>query len=736
MATSVALSVAVFLIVLGSLGTASAELGAGVQKVEVKSTNGVPRLLLDGKPTVPVVFFYNTDIPGPESDRYLREQVALARDAGVHLYSLPLRCPRRPDGVTPNYEYGKGLLDKFLAVDPEALFLARVYPGPNWSWKEVREKTIPETEQARFADGSTPGLSIASEWFRKATNDDLADLVSHYEASDYGKRILAWHAGGPYHEMFLEDYRQKGPDYSDANRAAFRKWLRVRYETDTALRAAWDAPDVTLESALLPVFDPGRFPMRGKGRDALIQVFYDLPREQNWLDFSEFTSDVTADRITEWARIVKETSGGRKLSAFFYGYTVDLPGSLAGHYRLGRLLECPDVDLVASPYSYMGRFAGEPGGFMCPVDSVAAHGKLWFNEDDTRTSLVDLANLPEHFTLFDKRCADLHESVNVLERNFGSILAHRAGTWWMDLVSRGAFNHPDLWHMLRERKERYADVYRDPQPYRPEVAVLLDEDSKFCVKDDWDTNYWTMYRLRDESAKAGASVGCYTLADFLANIVPACKVYVFANAFRLSDEQIGAIRVRLDREQATAVWIYAPGYLGPHSANAENVARLTGIRVEVADAALGSTGEGLLAGESWGAPLTVSPRLVVTDAAAQPLGRYRAGGQVSSAERQHGSHRSLFLGDMDPTASVLRRLFESAGCHLWVRGGEIVQTDGAFLMVHSGEGGVKPIFLPDGVAAEPIEAEVVGRSDGEVSVRFLPGDTVWFRLRGPDGGPR
>jgi len=28
---------------------------------------------------------------------------------------------------------------------------------------------------------------------------------------------------------------------------------------------------------------------------------------------------------------------------------------------------------------------GGAGSFMSPIDSVIAHGKLWFNEDDTRT---------------------------------------------------------------------------------------------------------------------------------------------------------------------------------------------------------------------------------------------------------------------------------------------------------------------------------------------------------------
>jgi len=701
-------------------------------RAKVEPVNGVARLTINGKPFEPIAFFHNTDIPGPESDRYLREQVALARDAGVHLYSLPLRCPRLRDGKTPNYKYSDSLIEKFVAVDPEAIFLLRVYPGPNWSWEEVKRKEIPESEYVRFADGSKKGLSIASEWFRRGSNTELAELVARYEESEHSSRIVAWQPGGPYHEMFLSGYRQKGPDYSAANQSAFREWLKRKYATDDALRRAWADPQVSLNKAAIPSFREGRFPMRCGAGGKPIQVFYDIPREQSWIDFSTYMSDITADRIIEWARIVAERSGGRKLCAVFYGYTFDLPGSISGHYRLDRVLACPNVHILASPYSYAGRFVGEPGNFMCPVDSIIAHGRLWFNEDDTRTSLLDLSNVPAHFSLFSKKCADLHETVNVLERNFGALLAHRAGTWWMDLVSRGAFNHPEPWKMLSERKPLYSDLYRRPRPYRPDAAIVVDEESKFYVKDDWDTNYWTLYRLRDESAKTGVSVGYYTLADFVAGIVPQCKAYVFANAFRLTDGQVTAIRQRLDREQATAVWIYAPGYVGSRGADVGNVAKAAGIRLETAEGTMGSTGMGLLNGETWGGGLTVSPRLVVRDEEAVPLGRYRSDGRISSAEREHGSHRSVFLGDMGPSAAVLRRLFESAGCHVWASSGEVVQTDGTFLMVHSGADGVRPINLPDAVVADPIEADVVDREGGRLHVRFRRGDTVWFRLRRED----
>ncbi|HJN16425.1 MAG TPA: hypothetical protein QGH10_13060, partial [Armatimonadota bacterium] len=318
------------------------------------------------------------------------------------------------------------------------------------------------------------------------------------------------------------------------------------------------------------------------------------------------------------------------------------------------------------------------------------HGKLWFNEDDTRTSVSYLKDSPTNINLWDELLADVDSDLAVLDRNFGSIMTHRAATWWMDLIAGGQFQAPEMWAMLRERIKLYQEIYDDPTADAPEAALIVDEDSKLHVKDDWDANWWMMYKLRDDIAKAGTSVGYYALADFIEGVVPECKAYVFANAFALSEAQAAAIRERLDAEEATAIWIYAPGFIGGR------VEELTGISVEVGEGTLGSEGEGMLAGESWGAPLTVTPRLSPTSGEA--LGHYRDGGPTSAAR----TARDVLLGDLGPTPSVLRKLLETAGCHIWTRNNEVVLTDGQFLIVHSAEEGPVDISAPQGVTLEPL----------------------------------
>lgn len=700
----------------------------GVREAKLDFVNGTPRLLLDGKPTPPLIYFHNTGIRDERSKKTLREQVALARDAGIHIYSMPLHCNRKADGTTLDFSRPDAILDRFIAVDPNALFIPRLYPGPNWSWKAWREKTIPEGEFVRFKSGGSKTMSIASELFRDGSNRELAELVRRYESSKYGKRIIAWHPGGPRSsEMFLIGYRKSGPDYSEANQGGFRAWLKKKYKTDKALASAWGRKDITLATAVIPDFEPKRFPVGGRTPATRVRAFYDLPREQAWVDYSTYTTDITVERIVDWARIIRKESGGRRLAMFFYGYTFELPSSIAGHYGLGKVLACEDVHLLCSPYSYQDRKVGGAGNFMCPIDSIAARRKLWITEDDTRTSLLDLKNLNEHFAWNKHDCKDLPETLNVLDRNLGSNLIHRGGTWWMDLVARGAFSHKDLWELMKKRKRLFEEQDRDPSPFSPEVAVVVDEEAKLYVRDDWHVNRQSLISFREECVKTGASVGYYLLEDLVAGRVPKCKVYLFANAFRLSPQQVKTIHARV--KGATAVWVYAPGFLAPESAGPSNVARTTGIEVKADAGKLGSKGQGLLENEMWGQPLDVTPRIHVTDKEAKTLGIYNAGGGISAAHKRAQGFESIFLGDAFVTRDVLRALFAQAGCHIWTQGDHVLLSDGRLLLLHAAKAGKVVLKLPPGIKAEPLDSDIKVKNAGsQLRVDCRKGTTAWFRL--------
>ena len=315
-------------------------------------------------------------------------------------------------------------------------------------------------------------------------------MIRHYEASPYGPRILAYHACGQS-EWFGNAYREEGADYSKANLRAFQAWLKNQYKTDAALAAAWSKPGLTFDKAQIPPLEKGRFPVptftSPSGKK--IHVFYDPQKEKDWVDFSRYTNEAVSQRIMDIAKLIKKETGGKKLTLFFFGYTFDLPSSINGHIDIERLLNCPDVDMFASPLSYWDRMEGGSAGFMSVVDSITAHGKLWINEDDMRTHLMTekLRGPDGKFNPISIPTKNLEETSWFLQRNLSALIVHRTGTWWMDLCAWGAFNDPSLWKIFTEKgNPLYSEIYAHPTPYRPEVAIVIDPRAQYNVKYDAD----------------------------------------------------------------------------------------------------------------------------------------------------------------------------------------------------------------------------------------------------------
>jgi hypothetical protein len=174
-------------------------------------------------------------------------------------------------------------------------------------------------------------------------------------------------------------------------------------------------------------------------------------------------------------------------------------------------------------------------------------------------------------------------------------------------------------------------------------------------------------------SNSGVTYGVYTLNDFLDGTLPPCKVYIFANVNYVTDSELTAIQARLNSEAATAIWQYAPGFIGPNGTDISRASTLTGIQLAQSDGFETSSGVGLLLGYSWGiaANNVFSPRLVVTDASAEVLGRYQLDNQVSTARKKVGNFESVFSGEYgfanggEWRPDALRILLQTAGVYVW-----------------------------------------------------------------------
>ncbi len=94
----------------------------------------------------------------------------------------------------------------------------------------------------------------------------------------------------------------------------------------------------------------------------------------------------------------------------------------------------------------------------------------------------------------------------------------------------------------------FNQLYSNPQPYKPDVALVIDRNSILYQKVDMDMMGGQRGELRYALAKSGVAYGIYTLDDFLDGVLPPCKVYIFANTNYLTDAQIAQIQFRLNAE--------------------------------------------------------------------------------------------------------------------------------------------------------------------------------------------
>lgn len=583
--------------------------------VRVTTRRGVPALLINGKPVTPLMVFVN--LLG-ENRRAGLSTVRRAAQAGVNLVSFVEHYfPMTPPGEKPNYQPYEQQIEAVLRENPNALLLPRfgLTYMPDW-WA----KRNPE-EMMLYDNGQRGLVSMASRQWRDEAGEALRLLVRHLE-SRYGEHIFGYHPCAQNTGEWFYDRVWEGvlPGFEMPMRSAFRTYLR---------------------DGSVPL--PAAYERTAKGKGAFLHPF----AQRRLIQFWRFQQEVMVEAMQEFARIIKEETQGRKLVVYFYGYLFELAGlpggpAVSGHLALECLLKCPHVDILCSPISYLDRQAGGTGGFMAPVDSVHLHGKLWLNEDDTRTYL----SKPEDNY---GRAATLAETLAVHQRNFAHIATRGAACWWMDLMGAGWLDSKEIWDNLATLNRLYADLLPRMKPYRPEIAVVVDEASLCYLSYGDAVTLPLLSQMRQALYRIGAPVGLYLLSDVCAGKVEHARLFLVLNAFAPTDAQRRALQELMHRGK-TVVWFYAPGYVRGSSISAENVSELISIRVAEREQIPSGRVSVLTAGasqaqrEGFGVDAPLEPAFVVDDPAVRSLATFDATGEVAVAMKRAGRGWSVFVG--------------------------------------------------------------------------------------------
>jgi hypothetical protein len=691
---------------------------ARLPETRIVVRKNIPDLQINGEPRLPLWFFVNTEealIGGDEEARTVAQrEIRLAYEAGIRFFSVLAHLPSKLRSGERRF----GPLDdalQFVAENaPDALVLPRLIFSPTTSWERAHTD-----QMTLYPNGETGDVSLASRTFWEGDADEaLRAAVEHVAQSDHAGRVFGFYL--EHGEWFYE--KGRGYDVSEANTQGFRAWLRSRYRNSlVALRAAWYDGVVTFETVAVPPAPEASTPG---------SALFFSEREQRYVDFHEYSSDVVSQVITRLGKAVKEASGGRSAVAVSYGYTLELSRAYSGHLALAQVLASPNIDILTGPVSYSGRTAGGSAPLPAPIDSINLAGKLWVSEDDTKTFLAS-SETPD---TYNTKLSSLEATWAAYTRNFGAALTRGAGVSWMDLWGMGWLDDRELWQRigrLRTIAEVLATRRRNPRTRpapEPDVAVIVDERSFFDVRADESVLGHLVAHQRDALLRSGARVGFYLLSDLLKKNFPdGPKLLIFLNAFRITDALRATIRDRFQDDGRTLAWVYGPG------CRESNLAELTDVigmqlRIQPWGSKIGtqvlsnarSPITDLLRGQRVGDEVRVNPSFYVADTKATPLGEYSANGNTSIAYRKHARWQSVFIGEMSLPIPLLRGLYQLAGVPVYTVDDDVAVLGDNLISLHSAPGGGTIVHLPEEGALYDLLTEETLASDGRGARLSMP----------------
>jgi hypothetical protein len=706
-------------------------------RAAIKPLRGVPTFFLDGAPTFGMAYQGRP----ADDEKYLRAQYADFARQGVNILKVIAAPHGGLDLWMARDAFNFSIIDKYvldaLAANPNAkinLVLPMASHCPAW-WK-----TQNPNELALFDNGKKASApSLFSVLWRRDAAFVIESVVRHVQSTPYRERVFCYTLGEGAESQWLSwwngsDVRRPDSqgDYSAPALAAFRVWLRVKYADDAALQRAWKKPNVTSENAAIPIKSE-----RLRADHGLLQ---DPAQGHAVADYLLCLSDTVADGVNAYGAAVKRADG-KVLTAALYGHVLDVANYYliqdGGYLSAERVLDAPDIDILAGPIAYHRAFR-DAGGVASidfpPPASLALRGKIWMNEEDVRTHL-DTPGGYRYST------ATVQDSIAVLQREFANVWCNRATLYWYNLgAPRAWFDDPQLMKTVGDLNRIAEENLSYSRQSRAQIAVVVEPKSFAYTKpmmpraEPVELMTDLMYAQREQIARLGAPVDFHLASDFLRADMPDYKLVIFLNTLYLSAPERAAILKKLNATGATALWFYAPGVITEDAFSLAAASQLTGITLRQ----VGSTPIPEIALRDHvfpGAPrrfgMTKSPGLVLyaDDAAAQIWGTLNIENKTGLCVKTIGNRRSIFCSTPVMPSAILRQIARDAGVHIYSESNDALYACENFVALHSKSAGEKIIALPFSARVTDLfENKIIAESADAIRFQSPGRDTRMFRI--------
>jgi hypothetical protein len=757
--------------------------------VEMRPYNGAPTIFIDGKPIFGAIV--------GSADGVKDEHLAMSPDAGLHLYSLfqvPAGGEREShpaswlDENTFDDTWNDAALQRIIDIDPEAKFTLRVgLYSPIW-WDEqnmdemivfsdgVKRRRVRAARSTKETQGSW-----ASDKWREAIGFALQRYIRRVE-DKFGDRIVLYHLCGSFSYEWYWPGSVEGwlADYSVPNRDRFRQWLQTKYNTNTAMQKAWGNAEETFDSVEIPshfqrtdgLTDSRMFGFRGNRPHWLWYwnpyIFRHTVSDQAVVDYTLYHSEVVAETVDYFAKIVREETAERKLVGASYGYSHLRGGDhahLMGKNAQREMVRSPNIQFQVSP----------------PLST-------WSLTEPTRreglsSSTMALHNQMHLLAIDHAMQGDRRSDFERLKKRFNLFFSNN-GMAYME-VMKGRYPHEvELWPLLEKMNRIGTHSLEHPRGSVSDIAIIGDEESLAWINLDGMIKIGSPYEnILTNASIIGAPYDFYLNEDIAHPDVPDYKLYIITDLFSLSDSEMSELALKVKRNGSTVLWMYAPGYLDDSGkASAERMSKLVGMQIaeesflrdryqrfsnqgivghSVAEhegreelgneyvtpaPASGSdvayfvpsqlqqplrittgVGEqsalpGLPANIEFGSPERLGPRFHVTDPEAVSLGTFIEGGRTGFAMKQNDNWTSIYAGTTQVPSDILRAVAQQAGVHMFTDSDDVLYANQSYIAVQCRtEGGNKRFRLSRrGNVRELYSDTVVGENIQEFDYPMEP----------------
>ncbi|MDZ7289294.1 MAG: hypothetical protein ONB44_08060 [candidate division KSB1 bacterium] len=705
----------------------------------VKTVNGTPRLFVNGKEVYPLLAW----------SWGLVESAPIFKQAGINLLHpiLGLNAAWPEPG---NYDWSEfdDLFARLLGQNPQAFFLPRVLLDvPDW-WKQKNPN-----ELIRCGLPMTPAEDTHYRPVRRSPEGGMLWGIQLQEPSFASAR---WKSD--MENLFREFLRYFG-------NSPLRSRI-IGYQIGAGIYGEWHY----FVSEFLPDMSAAMQRLLGYVPDAEARMkttfglFRDPQAEQPVIEFfRRFHEEIGADTLLHFARIAKEETHGRIICGAFNTYLLENVWiQEGGHLAPEKILNSPDIDFIASPYTYQttnmagrqwwehdvvddaGNYLGRArgiagdGGYRVLLESLRRHGKLYFVEIDPSTHLEPPPINPDGSggTDVEKELCmiggvgstTLAGTRKILQRDLGQMFVRGAGGWLFDFGP-----------VLRTGKSWYADeaIITEVRRFcqlgglRPEldlrscaqIAAVYDAKSFFVTR-HWraetpfpkggvNVDYFTRWFM-DSQARAfhrlGAPLDFMYRFDLAPEDPQKYRLFFMVNLFYLGHDEVFYLREILRDSGATVVWYYAPGFVTPQRLDLRQMQWLTGFHFNLITEPGPMLIHARLADDQESIDLQFGvkepryPRFGVKDQDAIPLGYWTDGNEVAFAWKEVDGWNSVYLGSAPLPVEILRWLARRSGVTLLSTRPDIVMaTQDAAMLVATSEG-ERTFTLPKPMAALDDEA--------------------------------